>query len=274
MEEIEDQTLSAEETRARDAVRALPAAEPDPEFRARLRDEFVAGRFEPAAVRTLRLPWHRRPMTHWTLATAAAVTIVAGGLALNQGAAWHAISAHGAGTVIVDGRPVEFSADTDLDALFRPGTRIVMPDDADVTLRSGDAMLAVITPGSDVTVPSLPGRWFARTGIGEVRSGELRLSTGAGFRGATLGLQTPEARVLVTGTTLAVICEPTGTCLCVLEGVAHLGTDARSMETVTAGSRGYVFADGRPMAHAEMRPNEVPLLGTLRDTAREALKRR
>lgn len=272
MEELEDQTLSAEERRARDAVRSLAVAEPDPEFRARLRDQFVTGRLEVVPF-PVRLPWHRRPMTHWTLAAAAAVALVAGTLFFNQGAAWRVVAAHGEGTAIVDGRPVALSSRSDFRALFRPGTRIVMPEGVDVALRSGDAMLAEIAPGSDITVPSLPGRWFMRTGIGEVRSGELRLTTGAGFRGATLALATPDAHVMVTGTTLAVICEPTGTCVCVLEGAAHVGPDARSMEMVTAGTRGYVFADGRKMEHAQIRPEEMPLLGALRDSGRELLQR-
>jgi hypothetical protein len=146
-----------------------------------------------------------------------------------------------------------------------------MPEGSEVELRAGDVMLAQIAPGSDVTVPSLPGRWFARGAIGEVRSGEMRLTTGAGFQGATLALQTPDAHVRVTGTTLAVICESAGTCVCVLEGVVRVGPSPQSMEAVAGGTRGYVFADGRPMMHEAMRADEVPRLTALRDSRAELL---
>jgi len=271
--ELERESLTPDESRARDAVRALPQAAADPAFRARLGQQFVSGAFAPAPARARRLPWHRRPMTHWTLAAAAAVAMVAGFLVLNQGPAWHALSAHGTGIAVVDGRRVPLGAGANLDQIFRPGTRVLLPDGADVTLRAGDQMLMQILPGSDITVPSVPGRWIGRSGIGEVRAGELRITTGAAFHGGWLALATPDARVQVTGTTLAVISEPTGTCVCVLEGVARVGPDARSMEPVTPGTRGYVYADGRPMLHAAMRPEETPALGALREAGRSMLGR-
>ena len=266
MEDPELEIPTPDERRAQQAVRELSTARPDAEFRAHLREQLVSGDFGPARPRVLHLPWHRRPMTHWTLASAAAVAIVAALLVWNQGPEWHVISAHGEGIAVVDGRPVPLGHTTDLDALFRPGVRVMIPEGSEVELRAGDVMLAQIASGSDVTVPSLPGRWFARRAIGEVRSGEIRLTTGAGFHGATLALQTPDAQVRVTGTTLAVICESAGTCVCVLEGRVHVGASPRTMEAVTGGTRGYVFADGRPMLHEAMRADEVPRLTALRDS--------
>ena len=58
--ELERESLTPDESRARDAVRALPQAAADPAFRARLGQQFVSGAFEPAPARARRLPWHRR----------------------------------------------------------------------------------------------------------------------------------------------------------------------------------------------------------------------
>jgi ferric-dicitrate binding protein FerR (iron transport regulator) len=94
-------------------------------------------------------------------------------------------------------------------------------------------------------------------------TGEIRIATGPDFRGARLTIATPEARVEVTGTTLAVIREPAGTCVCVMQGNVRVGAGSGAMERIEAGRRIYVFNDGRPPERAEMRPTEVAPLGEL-----------
>jgi hypothetical protein len=61
-----------------------------------------------------------------------------------------------------------------------------------------------------------------------------------------------------------VICEPQGTCVCVLEGRVMVGPKDGTMERVDGGHRRYVFADGRPPEMAEMRPTEHSPLGEMR----------
>jgi len=96
----------------------------------------------------------------------------------------------------------------------------------------------------------------------------VRAVTGPAFHGARLAVETPEARVEVTGTTLAIICEPTGTCVCVLDGRVRVGTrGGAGMADVSAGRRRYVFSDGRPDESAAMRPNEHVALGEFRARA-------
>jgi hypothetical protein len=74
------------------------------------------------------------------------------------------------------------------------------------------------------------------------------------------------------GTTFAVICEPTGTCVCVMEGRLKVGTrGGPGPVEVTAGHRRYVFADGRPEESAEMRDTEHAPLGELQQRMREAM---
>jgi len=53
--------------------------------------------------------------------------------------------------------------------------------------------------------------------------GEIRVTTGPSFPGAHLDVSTPVAAIEVSGTTFAVILEPHGTCVCVLEGTVKVG---------------------------------------------------
>jgi len=102
--------------------------------------------------------------------------------------------------------------------------------------------------------------------VGEVRHGEIRVTTGPAFHGARLHVQTPEATVVVTGTTLAVICEPIGTCVCVYDGEVGVGAKGDRMEPVVTGRRRFVFNDGRSPESAEIRPIENERLAAFRQS--------
>ena len=255
-----------DERRAAERVRALPRAQADPEFRARLAADFASGAIEraPAAARVHRLPWHRREMTRWTLAAAAAAVLVAAALALNQGPDWRVVSARGRGLASIDGREIALG-DANFGRLLRPGALLALPEGGELTLEAGDVMMLAVDPGSVVTLPTTPGRWFGRRVRARVDSGEMRVTTGAAFHGAVLALLTPQAQVQVTGTTLAVICESAGTCVCVLEGRVRVGPLGAAMADIPGGMRGYVYADGTPMAREVMRADEVVKLGALRE---------
>jgi len=259
--------LTPDETRARAAVRELPRATPDPAFRARLRQQFVSGTIAPSArVLAPVRPWHARPALRWggaALAAAAAFVVVS---LLNQAPAWRMNTVTGDGLVIVDGVPVPTAHAADLERRLKPGARVQVPAGVQVELASPGQLAVQFSPGTEASVPRLPGRWFRRAGSAELRSGELRVTTGAGFRGARLAIETPEAAVEVAGTTFALICEPAGTCLCVMEGVVRIGPRAGgAMHDVTEGRRRYVFADGREDESAEMRHTEHAPLGEFRE---------
>lgn len=259
----ERETLTPDELRARDAVRELPRPAIDPGFRARLRQEFVTGTIESAAPpRVLAFPWHRRAMTRWgaaALAAAAALVVVT---TLNQAPEWKLGAVRGEGIVLVDGVPVPTAHTEELARLVRPGAFLQLPREVELEIASAGQMAVQYTGGTQASVPARPGRWFGRKTGAEVREGEVRVMTGAGFRGAKLAIETPEALVMVVGTTFAVICEPTGTCVCVMEGRLRVGTrGGERMAEVEAGRRRYVFSDGRPEESAEMREAEHAPLG-------------
>ena len=263
-----EERLTDEQRRARDAVRGLRAPLADPDFRARLRDEFVSGRIAARAPRVAPEP-ARRP-SRWVFAWAplAAVAVLVAVLAVNRGPAWSVTSSGGEGIAVVDGRPVPMDHAAELAAHIRPGVRVRVPDGAQIEIVSAGGIAIQIAAGSDFSVPEPPGRWFDRSAGAELRSGELRITTGAGFHGARLAVVTPETRVEITGTTLAVIREPAGTCVCVLDGRVMVGATRGEMVPVAQGRRRFLFADGRPSEEAEMRPAEHQALPAFRESRR------
>jgi ferric-dicitrate binding protein FerR (iron transport regulator) len=265
MNDSREETLSEPERQASQRVRELAAVAADPDFRARLAADFASGDIErmPRHAVVMPLPWHRREMTRWAVAAAAAAALVVAALALNQGPAWRVVSRHGGGLLSVDGREVALSDGASLDRMIRAGVQLATPSDGDLVLQAGDQMMLAVASGSVVTLPGTAGRWFGRRLAGRVDEGIMRVSTGAAFHGAALALRTPEAQVHVTGTTFAVICEPAGTCVCVLEGMVRVGPLGATMADIPGGMRGYVYASGAPMVRATMRPDERIELGDL-----------
>lgn len=259
------ESLTPEQARAREAVRGLPAPPADAAFRARLKRDFVAGAIEVPRVLTLPVPWYRRPAFRLALVPAAAAVLVAVVSVTDRGPGWSVMTARG-GAVTVDGTPVELTNRASLTSALHPGARLSLPAGAELELASAAGLVVQVTPGTEVTLPATPGRWMHRRVSGALHHGEIRVTTGSAFAGARLHVLTPEASVEVTGTTLAVICEPTGTCVCVYDGVVKMGPHGSDMEPVPQGRRRYVFNDGRPPKSAEIRPVENTALGEFRET--------
>jgi ferric-dicitrate binding protein FerR (iron transport regulator) len=270
MSAAQRELLTPEEARARDAVRALPRPTLDPAFRARLAEDFASGRIESAPrARMIPLPWHRRAMTRWGAAAVAAAAAVLVVSALNQGPEWRVTSIRGTGMVVLDGEPVPSNHLARLQSLLKPGVFVQLPDNVTLEIASRGLLALQLTGGAQASVPQPPGRWFQRRAVAEVRGGEVRAVTGHGFHGARLAVTTPDARVEVTGTALAIICEPTGTCVCVYEGRVRMRARAATgMAMVEAGRRRYVFSDGRPDESAPMRPTEHVALAEFRERMR------
>ena len=264
------ESLTPDEGRARDAVRSLGAPAADPAFRARLKRDFVAGRIGEARVLTLPAPWYRRPAFRLALVPATFAALAALAVAslsvTDRGPGWTLMMARGSGAVTVDGAPVSLASRADLTRAMHPGARLSVPENAELELMSAAGLVLQVTEGTELTLPATPGRWMNRQVTGAVDRGEIRVTTGSAFAGAHLRLRTPDAMVEVTGTTLAVICEPTGTCVCVHSGVVQVGARGGRMEMVPEGRRRYVFNDGRPPESAQIRPTEGVALGEFRDS--------
>jgi hypothetical protein len=335
-----DIDLTDEAKRARDLLKHLEAPRADREFRARLKEEFVAGSLgerreaparstptreakpddgprrggigpvpddepdlarqhprprpsrpepharpsaRPAAPprRMFRFPKPTRPRFAAVLAAAAAIT-VAIGIVGNRGAQWRLLQVAGTGYIQADGEIIPIERLNLLAERLHPGVEIVVPPSASIDIAAGSDLAMEILPGTSFTVPPAPPRWFMRRSELYARGGEIRVTTGPTFQGAKLELHTPDAMVQVTGTTLAVIMEPTGTCVCVLEGEVMVGargvsagpegSGGGSMMPVTSGHRGYVFRDGRDPERADIRPTELVALAKFRSLQLELLE--
>jgi len=255
-----------EEVRAREALQGLPRVRADAAYRERLKRDFVTGRIGERPALRLGVPWHRRAV--WRIAPAAAALLAVVVWLGDRGPGWTVMGVAGEGIAAVDGTPVPLSSPDELARRLRPGARLEVPDGAEVELATAAGLVVQVTAGTEFTMPAPPGRWLRRRATGAVRRGEIRITTGPAFSGARLEVTTPEASVEVTGTTLAVICEPVGTCVCVFEGVVKMGPRGGSMELVPNGRRRFVFNDGRPPESEAIRPTENIKLGMFRDSRR------
>jgi ferric-dicitrate binding protein FerR (iron transport regulator) len=271
MSDRERHSFADSEARARLAVASLGERPASPEFRARLREEFASGAIAARAedgARVVPLPPRRRGLAaplRWATAIAAAAAIVIGGWTLNAGPKWEIDTVSGDGVATVDGRPIPLAHTAELAEALTPGARIRVPAGAVLSIRSPGVLAIQMTSETDATIPPTPGRWFRRAVDAEIRSGEWRLMTGPKFHGARFAIATPSAHVEIVGTTLAVICEPEGTCVCVYEGRARVGRDATDMVPVDGGRRRYVYNDAtREPELAPMRPTEAVALPEFR----------
>ena len=264
--------VTPEAARAREALRALAPPRPDPAFRERLKRDFVAGRIGERRTLVLPIPGQRRLAWRLALAPAALALLAVAAWMANRGPGWSVMTTRGEGSAIVDGAPVPLASREQLGRRLRPGARLTVPAGAEVELASLSGLVVQVTAGTEFTLPATPGRWLQRRVTGAVRHGEVRVTTGHAFAGALLRLDTPEAAVEVTGTTLAVICEPAGTCVCVYDGVVRVGPGGTGMVSVPNGRRRFVFNDGRPPESAEIRPMENTKLAMFRDSRREWLE--
>ncbi|MDM7914293.1 MAG: FecR domain-containing protein [Candidatus Eisenbacteria bacterium] len=151
-----------------------------------------------------------------------------------------------------------------LGKLLTGGARVDLADSVLVTIASAENVYLQILPGTQMDIPPAPGRWFGRDVHASIATGEVRITTGPRFPGARLTVETPEVAVVVSGTTVAVIRPPFGTCVCVLEGTVEVSVlGSGSSERVPAGRRFTFHTDGNEIDRGEMLPEERVRLGTL-----------
>jgi ferric-dicitrate binding protein FerR (iron transport regulator) len=270
------ETLSDDERLAREAIRDLPVPVATPAYRAALKRAFVSGHLTAPPRAASRPGWFAWPRgwPGWAALAGSAALLLIVIQGANRGPRWQVTSIAGQGVAIVDGLPVPMNHLDEMRKRVGAGARLRVPPGCQVELMSPGHMIVEVMGGTDATVPGVPGRWFWRTVEGEVNAGELRITTGSAFHGARLAIATPSAQIEVTGTTLAVICEPEGTCVCVFDGVVRVGPKAGAMESVEHGKRRYVFNDGRDPESASIRDAELEPLGELKDRRGEMMEGR
>ena len=275
--------LDVDALHAREAVRGLPPVAPEPAYRAGLKAAFTSGEIasqerrpdgeQMAEPSLLPLPFPGRHRLWTGLAVAAALVIAVLAGVLNQGPSWRIAGIRGEGSILLDGRSLSVSDATLIGRRIPAGVRVQVSNAAELDLRADGVMVLQSTGGTDLILPPSPPRWFARRAAMHVQRGEIRVTTGPGFKGARLEVTTPDAAIAATGTTFAVILERTGTCVCVFEGTVAVGPRGTAPAPVTSGNLRYVFRDGSPPADKEMRDMERVKLAMFHDAQLEEFNR-
>jgi len=241
---------NAGEQAARDAVRALASPRAGQGFRSRLRHEFTTGRFGRHVPGPVPFAlWSTRPRV---LVPLAAGLLLVAGVTLNRGPDWRLVAAAGDGSVTVNG--MRFAPD-DPALASRLGRGGHVRIEGGVTLDVVAPGVAAVTlaPGAELKLSSAPGRWWSRGMRADVVVGDAYFTTGRAFHGAHLDVSTAEVNVRAVGTAFAVLCEPGGTCVCVMEGrvrVDEAGAAHATAVEVPEGMRRIVHDGG----HGETLP--------------------
>jgi ferric-dicitrate binding protein FerR (iron transport regulator) len=228
-------------------IRDLPPVEADANFRMRLRNAFTEGGLESGPVIDERAE-SSRPLFGWlrwpAAVAAAAVAVLIAVVVLNRPADLRIAEVVGEGEVRLDGQTIDLADEAALAAGIRAGAEIETPPGALIDLISGDVMLLEIAGGTRMSIPPMPGRWFACDIACSLHVGAIHIKTGRDFTGSELLVYTPEGIIAVTGTMLSIDRGEGWTCVCVLEGIVHVGADDDSMEPVKPGDRKVMHADG------------------------------
>jgi len=223
-------------------LRELPDVEADPRFAEKLKAAFVAGNFQ--AERRLAPRPRSIIMWRWVGVAVAAGLVLFTAALVNRGPAWQVADVAGTAPFRIDGVPFEAFQTGEMEHAFLQPAGLEVPDDGRLDLVLPELAMFEVTGGTHMTLPDRPGRWIGRAVSCSLFVGEVRLKTGPRYAGTTLNLYTPDGMVVVTGTLLSVQCDDGGTCVCVLEGTAHVGLDAHRLEPVTPGYRKIMLKDG------------------------------
>lgn len=211
-------------------------------FREGLKKDFVQGTIEEPDRHGSVAPGRRRVAIRWA---AALVPLAAALLVyLGLGPALRVVSVEGEGTLRIGTTQVELSDRAGLQRALEAESLIEVPEGSRLGLLFEDILLFEATSGTRMTLPPTPHRWWQRDLAFEIQSGEVLIETGPEFAGRELRVRTPEGLIVVTGTLLSIERSAGGTCVCVIEGVAQVGRDAKSLHPVPPGQRRVMLVDG------------------------------
>lgn len=252
MNERDDMEIDSGQREVQETLRQVAPVRPDPEFRSRLREQFLSGAIaEGQDVPDAPAAPVARPRSWWWAALPIAAALVVSFLVADRGPAWQLHAVQGAGEVTVDGAQIVAGGDMTFDDEVAMSTG----DDTGLQIASQGILLLEIAPHSEVVLPRAPRRWLRRTMTARVNSGELRVKSGSGFPGRRLVVETDEGRTVMIGTTISVYKGADFTCVCVLEGIARIGRDEDHLDAIPAGMRKVMFADGRDPLVTEIEPH-------------------
>ena len=134
----------------------------------------------------------------------------------------------------------------------------------ELVLALGDELVVKLAPGSQVSLPKSPGRWFGKAREIRVDQGAVFCSSGGEKLDFDLTVATVDASTRITGTTFAVLRNDLGTCVCLYEGSVEVRQFARDeMVKVPAGQRVQVYEDGSFPRVEDLGAMEIDIFETL-----------
>ncbi len=222
-----------------DRVKELPPLRPGTAYRERVRRQFTGS--VPFEVVGASAP-PRRALRRWwpPLAAAALLAVALAALTARPGAApvWRVLDVSGARVITIDGagRPAGGTGGL----LLASGSRVTGSSEGDLTVGIPGGLSLVLGPGAEVRLGVKRGVFRPPVLTAEVLAGTAWGTTGDRFPPGGLDIVTAEADAHVSGTTFAIMCEPTNTCVCVLEGKVRVIVPSGGIETVPAERRLYV----------------------------------
>jgi ferric-dicitrate binding protein FerR (iron transport regulator) len=119
--------------------------------------------------------------------------------------------------------------------------------DSEVRLRLGDALELLVRAGTRIDLPPLPVLDGSTPIALVLERGEVYLRTASGYAGNPILVSTADGQVEVLGTTLGVLCEAQGTCVCVREGAVSVRSPrlVAGLQRLPAGEALFLFRDAR-----------------------------
>jgi ferric-dicitrate binding protein FerR (iron transport regulator) len=237
--------LDKKQRLAQEAVRSLAHPQADADFRARLKDQFLAGEIPETGLSSSdeSPAVSPRPWLRWGgLAAAAVLAFVV--FSLNRLPGPELVATNGVGTVTVDGRELAADDSASLESALRAGARLQVGEGGVVDIVYPGSFVMRLDSGTDMVLPSRPGRWFLRSARSAIEYGEISVRTGPNLAGGRLIVDTPEGRTAIHGTLVSVFRNDGLTCVCLFEGSASISTDEKNLGGIPLGMRWVLFKDG------------------------------
>lgn len=273
MSERDNMDLTPEELRIQEDLRGLGEVRADAAFQAKLREQFTSGDIDTSsgtapAAEVVPMP---KRSTRWAWVAVPALAAVLAFVLLSGGGdpTWKMQDVRGTGTVTAEPFVIQADDREQVADFVEPGARLALSEGVELDIiLDGVVVFGAVGP-ADFTLPEddAEGPYVVT-----VHEGEFRTVTGPKFEGRELLLLTTEGRVEITGTSVAVFKNPDVTCVCVLEGTAKIGKDQDHLDTVPAGMRKVMFADGRDPMIVPIEPGHGASLKVFDDDNADVFK--
>lgn len=210
----------------------MPLSPPRPEARRRARLSFLsAASNSPAAAP----PSRARRVLVWLAAAAALLLVTLHGPEPDR---WRV---RPDGPLVLDGAEFELGEEDRLAAALEHSGRLESRATR-ARLVLGGVLEFELLPGTTLEVPPLPELDGLAPLDFELARGEVFLRTRAGYPGNPVRVRTDLAEIQLSGTTVGVLADEEGTCVCVAEGAVRV-TSARGVEELPARNSLRLFRD-------------------------------